>query len=1153
MRNLSKVLALVLSLAFVLTMFAGAIDKTAAEYTDGESFSDAGKEAVAVLSALGIVNGYTDGSFQPAANVTRAEFAKMISLAMAGEDVTNFYATETLPFNDKFDSWCIPYINYCYLNELMVGYGDGYMLPANNVTGFEAVKMTLVALGYDPKVEGLEGSAWQSNTAKLANRIGLLKNLTNKNFYSAFDREATAILVRNAIYTETVEYVGGSAVDAGLTLGEKVYDLLDVRGIVVANEYTGSSLTWTDVLADGVYNKSATISYDAANGGQTRFAYRDYTGASTVGGYYVPRVITANIASDNADIGRAYRILTTGAQTPANTSEVRKVYGVIGEIASDNEYTFATSGLNAGKINAAASCFIDGSLATAEDAVALFTAQSATAVPFYYYVDNNNDGIVDTVYLYTLNVAKVLAADAENGKLTLSGVGSSVAYETKEEIVAGDYVVYGGDNQYSFAQKLTVIEGTVTGYSVNSNNTSTTEAGDTYTINGAGYSFGSLVEKIDDIDSNTAYFEGLIGDGTAALYGTTYTFVMDGSYIVAVFTTADSYWSNYAIVINSNTGDRLLGMPSIQLYTDDNEYKEFYVASYNGKQLYDYVTMDNAANLPVKDNLVRYEEIGDNTIAIYDYNYVNVNAKTTAAAKLGFNTTTGNWEDVMHAPYNWDNGVVFAGYTPANSEKITWRAYWKGEFQPTDAADFGADKDQETQLVYADGLNGVATIKAAAIKYTDASIDYLPGLVLRSDAIWGTIMSVTSVANVIDNEDAKAKYAYTVEILNPYSTSKSSVVIYADHALNTFVKGQIYKLFMSEDGVCRRFEQAGTPDNFVEGENYLELGKYLLTYAYTDGADGYYLQLKYVVNNAGTLSVEDKLVRLGADADAYFVKNLFTNGISAWNQLANTTSLGNIKLTKGLTVYADINPTTNEINSVWFDDANDPWTIKVNADVTLTSYDVNTRKAVYTMQVTNNGVLTTLTKEYTQDPDELFCNVGGTVKMTVTADYNKEGQWTLLEIEPSLKWADYDATNAQTVEWSASNMKVWTPETGNKSSVDYKITAYTNIFWFRTEWNRVDGIGGEKLNALKPADFYKTAADAAGELLKANEKASTTYLAYNADQDASALDAYNYESFSVLADKSGNAYVIVLKDNDTANAQENCFPYSNETAVEVIK
>ena len=67
---LSLVLALVMTMSLV-TISAGAKD-----------FDDNGdidyKEAVDVISALGIVDGYSDGSFKPHSNITRGQMAKIL-------------------------------------------------------------------------------------------------------------------------------------------------------------------------------------------------------------------------------------------------------------------------------------------------------------------------------------------------------------------------------------------------------------------------------------------------------------------------------------------------------------------------------------------------------------------------------------------------------------------------------------------------------------------------------------------------------------------------------------------------------------------------------------------------------------------------------------------------------------------------------------------------------------------------------------------------------------------------------------------------------------------------------------------------------------------------------------------------------------------
>ena len=74
MKNLKKVLALVLAFACAFTMFAGAA------FTDQADIQQT--EAVDMLAALGVINGYTDGSFKPNETISRAEAAKMIYLSL---------------------------------------------------------------------------------------------------------------------------------------------------------------------------------------------------------------------------------------------------------------------------------------------------------------------------------------------------------------------------------------------------------------------------------------------------------------------------------------------------------------------------------------------------------------------------------------------------------------------------------------------------------------------------------------------------------------------------------------------------------------------------------------------------------------------------------------------------------------------------------------------------------------------------------------------------------------------------------------------------------------------------------------------------------------------------------------------------------------
>ena len=93
MKNLKKVLALVLAFACAFTMFAGAA------FTDQADIKVA-DEVVDTLTELGIIEGFEDGSFQPDATVTRAQMAKMIYVLRTGNSDASAYNNDKTSFTD---------------------------------------------------------------------------------------------------------------------------------------------------------------------------------------------------------------------------------------------------------------------------------------------------------------------------------------------------------------------------------------------------------------------------------------------------------------------------------------------------------------------------------------------------------------------------------------------------------------------------------------------------------------------------------------------------------------------------------------------------------------------------------------------------------------------------------------------------------------------------------------------------------------------------------------------------------------------------------------------------------------------------------------------------------------------------------------------
>ena len=121
--------------------------------TKANSFPDvpAGEwycESVSTLSGLGIIKGGSDGLFRPTANITRAEFATMLS--RFAEDKK----TGASGFRDIAGHWAREAIEIASANGWVNGYPDGNFGPDNSITRAEAMTMINRMLGRLPESTG---------------------------------------------------------------------------------------------------------------------------------------------------------------------------------------------------------------------------------------------------------------------------------------------------------------------------------------------------------------------------------------------------------------------------------------------------------------------------------------------------------------------------------------------------------------------------------------------------------------------------------------------------------------------------------------------------------------------------------------------------------------------------------------------------------------------------------------------------------------------------------------------------------------------------------------------------------------------------------------------------------------------------------------
>ncbi len=166
MKTSVRLLAVLFALIMVVCTVA-----LAADYSDLEA-THKNYEAIELLTTLGILDGYEDGTFLPAAPVQRDEMAKMIYIMSttytdAGTGVQIFPDVSA-------KHWAAGFISWCSGKNIVAGYEDGTFRPDDNITYDEALKMACAMIGYDD----FSSELWPTDVRhKALIELGLDKNL----------------------------------------------------------------------------------------------------------------------------------------------------------------------------------------------------------------------------------------------------------------------------------------------------------------------------------------------------------------------------------------------------------------------------------------------------------------------------------------------------------------------------------------------------------------------------------------------------------------------------------------------------------------------------------------------------------------------------------------------------------------------------------------------------------------------------------------------------------------------------------------------------------------------------------------------------------------------------------------------------------------
>ena len=544
MRNLKRALSLAMASIMVLGMMV--VGAGAVSYDD---FSDKDKivndDAVSMLVELNVINGKDDGSFDPEGIVTRAEMAKMICVVLNGGKDPSLGNVSNYTYTDTVGHWAAAYIEYCTTLGIVAGDGTGKFNPSNTVTGAEAAKMLLVALGFKSEIEGFTGANWAVNVNVRANQKGLFDELSI-NPSEGLTRDNAAQMVWNALDAGVVSYdytliTDGSSITSSPTLIDNEsktlltdkFKVAKLEGVIVANENatsTGTAVEKEDVTvllltsddADSKQDEGDTITLKTATAANllgksvTMFAKDWKNGAyQTVLGNPVVSsdnmIATISEDSDADDVKDALK--------DAGIKEVSKAVLVQNFIRATDEddKELTISGMaDVAKLtgNGIEVTVISNDNDNKADFV-IVTKMIAGKVSAYNAKGNDGDGYITVTALLT-DIAK---ADQIAGAEFADVKGS-------EDLAKDDIVLYYRVGDTFYAEKADSVNVTVT----------STKGDDQIKDGSNTYKASALSSKYDD-DNNTVLTTAVEPDDEVTLYLDNFGYVV---YTDAV-TAADEY------------------------------------------------------------------------------------------------------------------------------------------------------------------------------------------------------------------------------------------------------------------------------------------------------------------------------------------------------------------------------------------------------------------------------------------------------------------------------------------------------------------------------------------------------------------------------------------------------------------------------------
>ena len=858
MNNLKRVL----SLGLVGTMLAGmmAMGASAADFTDAADIEHS--EAVNVLVALKVVDGKPDGSFDPNGNVTRSQMAKMIAVAMNGGNEANTGVKTTPTYTDIKGHWAESYIEYCASLGIISGRGDGTFDPDANVTGLEATKMVLTAMGFDAEAYKLTGASWAVRTDEVARTMtgqgytiggisytepGLYDDLATVMMASNATRDTAAQLIWNGLQnrTRTVQPTTTAAggvewtyVTNSTTLLQQRYSANTVEGTFVGNYDTDAASEEGFIKVDG---NEFPYDFDIDNiGEEVKVIWRDGKGGTdgkpdkhdTIFGVFntgktqVYR-LTKNDLQD-ADNAKKVKFGGTKYDTAGTTIEVTTNYMVK---ADPDEVTVTDISSTSG-----------------------WRTQSPDRIKFVC----DEDGKIVAAYVENVYVGRVTSATGS--KITVTNLGTvdiadnDVAEDLKKDDVVTFTKFYDTKTADAFVtiEKAETVEGKVTGFK------GTTPDYENLVVDGTTYKVAN--KTLTSVTASGAYTKAATGD-EVRLY------LCNG--LVMAAEALSEAGGKYALVIdkdNGTVGSTLSGLKLIVMTPDGEEHTVSVDKDSTADNKATPTKLD-AANIDIGD-LIEYSTLANGKIKIKTVanstNVANIDYAKTASISDSAKIWDETAKKLMLEATLTASPVANATaplFVIVDDGKTAGTYEADDDFSVYTLRDLGeiTNKLGKAADVYAYLDDGQVAAAVVELKKAPNS--------KSADTMYGLVKSVEGVREA-PNGDDKTLYKVIVagEIIDVYTDdtlAKGQLVTFKRTANDVYGDSAITKLVTADDTTV---DSEWTLAAIVDNDS--DLLKY---YAATEAADGATAENPSYDGDVVSSAFDKDVTVIYVDADSYEV------------------------------------------------------------------------------------------------------------------------------------------------------------------------------------------------------------------------------------------------------------------------------------------